>query len=179
MRITSLLIFSLILFSNSKTYAQETDLMKYIDFVQEWTLYKYNGEALPKIEVTPHNLVQIFAYGDYVYAQAEYKKQKLAKILSVYDKKRRTIYISDEISLDDPMRDVTLVHEFVHYMQDINGYTDSLNGHIECTESEAYDVQILWQVIYKIDEKSVPLANQLSLISAMKCMGTQSFKFKN
>lgn len=149
----------------------------YIDFILEWTSYKYNGEALPQIKVKRHNILQVYAYGEYVYAQAEAKGQKLDTALAFYDIKTKTIYVSDQIQNKSDRLEVSLVHELVHYLQDINGYTASLNGHIECTESEAYDVQMLWQIMNHIHEEEVQYVQERSLFSAMQCMGDMSKAF--
>lgn len=154
-----------------------SDLIRYIDFILEWTSYEYNGEPLPKIEITRHELVQIFAHGDFEYAQAEFKGIELPTVNAVYDAKRKTMYISDRLDLSDPLTEVTLVHELVHYLQDINGYTASLDGHLACTESEAYDVQMLWQTFNQVDVENIPFVYQQSLVAAMRCMGSKSSAF--
>lgn len=161
----------------AKSAKQTPDLMKYIDFILEWTSYKYNGEPLPEIKLTRHELVQIFAHGDFEYAQAEAKGIELPTVNATYDVKRKTIYISDRLDMSDPKTEITLVHELVHYLQDINGYTSSLDGHLECTESEAYDVQMLWQTIHQVDVESIKYVYHQSLISAMRCMGSKSSAF--
>lgn len=158
----------------------QPDLMPYIDFILEWTTYKYEGEKLPKIKIEDHGLVQVFAYGDLEYAQSEAQGKKLNTVLAVYDDQRKTIYISDTIKDNKQKYELALVHELVHYLQDINGYTALLNGHLQCTESEAYDIQMLWKIlIHKVDvkDKEVRSIQELSLISAMKCMGSMSQTF--
>lgn len=180
MRKTILLLGILTLiphFTLASRTRQNLDLKRYIDFALEWTSYKYNGEPLPEIKVIPHELVQIFAYGDFEYAQAEAKDIKLPTVNATYDIKRKTIYISDQLDMNDPKTEITLVHELVHYLQDINGYTQSLDGHLACTESEAYDVQMLWQKINNVDVESIQYVYQQSIISATKCMGSKSSAF--
>ena len=102
------------------------DLMPYIEFALEWTSHKYNGEPLPKLKIEKHAFVQIFAYGDLEYAQAEYKGIKLPTVNAIYVVDSKTIFISDQIDFNDPKTQLTIVHEMVHYLQDINGYTQSL-----------------------------------------------------
>lgn len=155
----------------------QIDLMPYLEFAQEWTSHKYNGEKLPKIKIEKHDLVQVFAYGDLEYAQAESKGIALPVVNAIYLVDNKTIYISDSIDLKDPKLEITLVHEIVHYLQDISGYTKSLDGHLACTESEAYDVQVLWQTIRKVDTESIPYAYQHSLVAAMRCMGSNKSVF--
>lgn len=153
------------------------DLKKYVDFALEWTSYKYNGEALPKVKIERHALVQIFAYGDFEYAQAESKGIVLPTVNAIYLVDNKTIYISDKLDMNDPKSEITLVHEIVHYLQDINGYTKSLGSHLSCTESEAYDVQMLWQHIRQVDVESIRFVYQQSLLAATKCMGSKSSVF--
>jgi len=153
------------------------DLKPYVDFALEWTSYSYHGEPLPKIKLERHQLVQIFAYGDYEYAQAESKGVELPTVYAIYLADEKTIYISDQLPLNDKKIDVTLAHEMVHYLQDINGYTRSLNGHTVCSESEAYDVQMLWQKIKNVDPESIQYVYQRSTLAAIECMGSKGSAF--
>lgn len=174
----ALLIFCGCFLLSSNVFADQTaDLKKYIDFVVQWTSYKYNNEPLPKIKKEKHGLVQVIAYGDFEYAQAEAKGVELPTVLAIYDAKYKTIYVSDQVQDNDPFLSVTMVHEMVHYLQDISGYTASLNGRLSCTESEAYDVQMLWQIENNIRKDEIPYTQQRSLISAMRCMGSKSEAF--
>jgi len=165
------------------TKPQETvlDLMPYVDFALEWTSYSHSGEPLPKVKIEKHAFVQIYAYGDFVYAQAEFNNIKLPTVNAVYVVDSKTIYISDQINLNDAVTSATIVHEVVHYLQDINGYTESLGEYLVCTESEAYDVQMLWQKLKKVDEQSIPFVYQQSLLAATRCMGNKynAFSSKN
>jgi hypothetical protein len=153
------------------------DLQPYIEFAMEWTSYSYNGEPLPELKIEKHGLVQVYAYGDLEYAQAEYQGIKLPTVNAIYLVDKKAIYISDQIDLNDPKTQLTIIHEVVHYLQDINGYTQSLGEFLICTESEAYDVQMLWQKIKKIDEESIPFVYQQSLLAATRCMGNKYSSF--
>lgn len=158
---------------SSKTDGEVRNLLEYVNFVTEWTSYEYSGEALPAVETISHTLVQIYAYGDFVYAQAEFKGEELPVVMAVYDVKDKTIYLSDRIKEGGASEEPSLVHEMVHYLQDINGYTESLDGHLICSESEAYEVQMLWQIINGVELEKVDLVNTQSLGAARKCMGHQ------
>ncbi len=160
--------------SNSSLIDIETNLLTYVNFATKWTSYLYLSEPLPKIKIERDGLVQIYAYGDYVVAQAERNQKSLPAVNAIYDRYNKTIYISDKVDLKNKSLEVTLVHEIVHYLQDINGYTDSLGDqNIACTESEAYDVQQLWQIEFNIDIELLPFVREQSLFSSMKCMGNQ------
>jgi hypothetical protein len=162
---------------NTNSTFTDVDFKKYIDFAVAWSNYSYAGQPLPTIKFEKASMVEIYAYGEHTVAQAEHNHKKLPKVLAIYDRNKKTIYISNEVKINDPVLEITLVHETVHYLQDINGYTESLGEHLICTESEAYDIQLLWQLEYNVDEKSIPFVQERSLYSAMKCMGNQ-FKFK-
>lgn len=149
------------------------EFSKYIDFVLKWSSYTYAGEPLPEVQFEKPGLVQVYAYGEYAVAQAEFNQVELPKIIGIYDRYSKKILISDDVDINDRKLEVTLIHEFVHYLQDINGYTESLGEHVICTESEAYDIQMLWQIENDIDTKSIPFVQERSLFSAMKCMGNQ------
>lgn len=172
-----LLVIGVLASTSSAKETTAVNLKPYLDFALEWTSYKYNGEALPKIKIERHELVQVFAYGDFEYAQAESKGIALATVNAVYLRDNKTIYISDKFDINDPKTQVTIVHEMVHYLQDITGYTESVAGHLACTESEAYDVQMLWQKINNIDVESIPFVYQQSLLAATRCMGSKSSAF--
>lgn len=159
--------------------APKIDLNKYIAFAVQWTLYKYNGEPLPKIRFFKQDLVQVIAYGEIEYSKAEAKGTKLPTINAIYSADSKTMYISDQIDVNDPVFEVTLVHEIVHYLQDINGFTKSLGPYVVCTESEAYDVQMLWQIFNKVDTENIPYTYEQSLLAAMRCMGNMGRAFKH
>ncbi len=178
----SLCLFAILVLSAHKSYSRGTEVIdhsleSYIDFILEWTSYSYKGETPPLVKSTHHELVQIFAYGDFEYAQAESKDVKLPQVNAVYDQKRKTIYISDRLDPQSNDFKLALIHELVHYLQDINGYTASLNGFLICTESEAYDIQMLYQRIYEINVDSIPLVHQQGLLAATRCMGNKSSAF--
>jgi len=180
-------IFFALIFSTTQSISLEIDLseprssevvetdtiMTMIEFIVEWSSYEYNQEPLPKIEYMAKDLVQIYAYGDYVYAQAEFNNTKLLEVTAVYDHKTDSIYVSESIKNENSQVKVALIHELVHYLQDINGYTESLGEeHMVCSESEAYDIQILWQIINEVELGQIESFRQHSLISAMRCMGS-------
>lgn len=168
-------IFNLFVFSASA--AVDINLLPYAKFVSEWSNYSYGGEELPQVEFTSDTLVQIFSYGDYVYAQAEFKGETLPLVNAFYDRDKKTIYISNRLKGDEVSTELALVHEVVHYLQDISGFTDSLNGFLICSESIAYDVQALWQIVNKVSLDTVSNVHQQSLVSAMSCMGGKSKAF--
>ena len=178
------LIFGVFVFALPSSHAVSnlpTDerMMVYINFITTWTSHEYHGEPLPEIVVIKQSQVQIYSYGPEVVAMSEYKGTPLPTIYAAYDRHDKTIYLSDQIPSDiEGLQELAILHELVHYLQDISGFTASVEGHLACTESEAYDVQYLWQLQNNINLKALPLVQELSLLSAMKCMGNQFKQFK-
>lgn len=171
---TFLLLLTTLIATPSFAQTSSKDLKRYIDFATEWTSHHYNGEPLPKIQIERHSIVQIYANGEIETAKAEQEGAELLVVNAVYVPEDKTIYVSDQISPTDPKLEATLVHEIVHYLQDISGYTHSLEGHLSCTESEAYDVQMLWQKINDIAPDEIPFVYQQSLLAATRCMGNKA-----
>lgn len=148
-------------------------LKEMINFIEEWSGYKYDGQPLPEVVSLKDSWLQIYYYGDYEVAQAEFHGAELPKVNAYYNPADTTIYVSDRIPLDSEEVLPTLVHELVHYMQDINGYTESVGEHLVCTESEAYDIQMLWQIENNFRADQADLIREQSFLASMKCMGNQ------
>jgi len=159
--------------ASSARAVSEEGLLEAVDFIEEWTSYEYSGETLPEIKYLDHDTLQVFAHGSFAYAQAERKGRKLEKANAYYDPSRKTIYVSEAIDLETRQGRPTLIHEMVHFLQDITGYTASLDGHIACTESIAYEVQMLYEAMHDYSEDKVALSYSLSNFAAMECMGNQ------
>ena len=152
-------------------------LERYLDFIGEWTEYEYQGQALPEVHSVDHKYLQIEFHGAFEVAQAELKDSEIPQVLAIYDYNENTIRVSHKIDPWGHENSPTLVHELVHYMQNISGLTDSVRPHLICTESEAYDVQMLWQKLNNIRVDEIPRIYQESLLAATKCMGGQSVAF--
>ena len=164
--------------SLSETKEPDLEIEEMIEFIEEWSSYIYNDEELPEVEFASSETVKIYSYGDYAYAQAEHNGQSLPEINAVYDRHNNKIFISESIKKDLNKVNVALIHELVHYMQDIDGYTDSLGEkYLICSESEAFDIQILWQIINEVELDHIDSYRQDSLISAMKCKGSPFANF--
>lgn len=151
----------------------DNQIKELLTFIEQWSGYEYDGQPLPEVVPLKDSWLQIYYYGDYEVAQAEFNGIELPKVNAYYDPADYTVYISDRIALDSEEILPTLVHELVHYMQDINGYTESVGEHLACTESEAYDIQMLWQIENDFRVDQVDQIREQSLIASMKCMGNQ------
>lgn len=166
----------LVLPSLSQAYDSQNpmNLQPYVDFAAEWTSYEQGDHELPEVKSIPHEWVQLYAYGDYAVAQAEFNGEVLHPVNAVYLPVEKTIFLSDRLDTSDVNQvGPALVHESVHFLQDIAGYTASLEGRLSCTESEAYDVQMLWQLEHGIQIENIQFIQERSLLEAMQCMGNQ------
>lgn len=173
----ALILGVIILSTSSLSFAVEDQrILGYIQFITEWSSYKYNNEPLPKIRTASPGMLQVYKYGDYAVAQAEYKGETLRSVMAVYDPTKNELLVSKNIDLvDEASSGPTLVHELVHYLQDINGKT-ALYGDdkLVCLEGEAYDIQALWQVVNKVRPEEYSAIQHDILLSFMKC--EQSYK---
>ena len=132
------LITSAFLVLSSGAHAYEDQMLEYIDWITENSDFKYNGEELPEVLVTSLDLLQILAFGEETVAQAEREGRPINPVFGVYRNDIRTILLNEEYLEDiEPV----LVHELVHYLQDIN------QGLSECPgndEKIAYELHWKW-----------------------------------
>lgn len=168
----TILGLGVLLFLSQPSFAfEEQQLLGYIQFITEWSNYKYNQEPLPEVRTESDDMLLIYAYGDYAVAQAEYKGEKLRPVMAIYDHKKNQLLVSENLDLNDPKQSgPTLVHELVHYMQDINGKTALYeDDKLACLEGEAYDIQAFWQAVNNVRADEYLLIQQDVLLSFMKC----------
>ena len=112
-------------------------MLELIGWVTENTDYKYNNEPLPEVLfVTPEDL-NILYYGHF--------KEDSTEIYGIYDYRIDTMFLRKDFDVNK-QKDI-LLHELIHYMQDINGTLneDSCKGD---NEFEAYSLTADWQEEY-------------------------------
>lgn len=107
----------------------------YIDWLTANSDFEYNGEPLPTVEYRSQAMLQLMAYGDQRVAQAEYEGRELNIIEGVYDD--YVMYLPDDVETPE----YVIVHELVHYLQDINDVTDDC---IPANEPIAYLLHHKW-----------------------------------
>jgi hypothetical protein len=119
---------------------------KYVQWIVENSRFEYNGEALPTVKRIPKDWMQIYAYGDQAVAEAERKGQELPKIHALYDETTDEIILPKDFDLNNFERHHIIVHELVHYLQDINGDFESQQAKdcIQSLEPEAYKLHGEW-----------------------------------
>lgn len=148
----------------------DTDLKSYVDYIVEVSSLSYEGQALPKIEAMAPNRLLGYAYTAEQLIESDQTGKPLPTVLGLYVPAKKTILVSADLDLSDKASSgPTLVHELVHYLQDINGVTQDYDGLLACTEGEAYDIQALWQLENKVRPDEYPVIQQQVLLSFMKC----------
>lgn len=130
--------------ANAENFDNSTELMQeYISWIVENSDFEYNGEPLPDINFKDKDILKIYAYGGETVARSERENIELQNILALYIHDNDTILISKNKDLNRFENHHILIHELVHYLQDINGYYDK----IECQpllEKDAYRLQEKW-----------------------------------
>ena len=117
--------------------------LEYIDWIVANTDYEYNGEPLPTVEERSQAELKIMAYGAEVVARAEFDGQELPDVLAAYDD--FVMYVP----VDTEVQPWVIVHELVHYLQEVNGALDECVG---ANEPEAYLLHDQWQEEHGYDE---------------------------
>lgn len=156
----------LTLFATFALADAEPVLEQYIDWIVENSRFEYNGEPLPEIEYVNQAMLQILMYGEQEVAQAELQGYNLPDVIALYDHVEDTIILSAGTDINDVNNHYMLVHELIHYMQDINGVTDPCPRMLE---REAYELTDLWQdEVGDSNPRSDPL---FLLMIEMSCLG--------
>lgn len=157
--------------------AMESQLVAYIAYIEDVTTLKYDGQPLPEIVSESPEEMLLRYYGDFEVAQAEYKGETLPAVDGLYDAEINTIYVVSTYDLNGMDSAPTLIHELVHYMQDINGEYEEVGNDTACLEGLAYDVQATWQNQYQQFVERVP-SYEITLLAFMQCgAASQSFTF--
>lgn len=119
---------------------------KYVQWIVDNSEFEYNGEALPTVKRIPKDWMQIYAYGDQAVAEAERKGHQLPKIHALYDETSDEIILPKDFDLDNFENHHIVVHELVHYLQDINGDYESQQAKdcVQSLEPVAYKLHAKW-----------------------------------
>lgn len=125
--------------------AADERLMKHISWITERSdNLEYNGEPLPEVKTIPTYYLHVWMYGQDTVDEIEAKENVSSpKIMGVYHHERDTILVPDEFDPHSEWYSPTLLHELVHYLQDINGTMNDCPG---MSEREAYDMSNAWIV---------------------------------
>lgn len=167
-----LLPLSAVAMDEAKMHKQ---MLGYIDYIVGVSSLKYNGEKLPKIKVMSANRLKGYVYTTEALLEEERTGEALSGVNAAYYYERDEMLINEDLDLEKETEfGPTLVHELVHYLQDINGITEKFGDKTICLEGEAYDIQALWQIENNVRPEEYAAINQQILVSFMQC--EQQFK---
>lgn len=130
--------------TTAKAEPAEELFLEYIDWIVINTDYKYNGEPLPTIQIESQEMLNILGWGPETVAEAEFTGRELPDVLAAYNE--NVLYLPANWQ----ERPWLVVHELVHYMQDINGAMNK-----DCpmaNEPEAYLLHDQWQEEHGYEE---------------------------
>jgi hypothetical protein len=129
-------------FSIYATIASANDtILGYIEWIVQNSDFEYNNEPLPTIEVKSYNEIQLIGYGEEAIAESIEKNYELTPLIALY--KDRIIIVNENFDLNDFRYHHILVHELVHYLQEINNINDDC---IQNLEPIAYELQTQWMI---------------------------------
>lgn len=118
----------------------------YIQWIVDHSELEYNGEPLPTIRVVTEQQIVIMAYGEETVTTANNRGRSLPGIVALYDHEFNQLIVPDTLDLADWNNHHVIVHELVHYLQDINGYYQ-LPEFVVCRvglEELAYNLHVQW-----------------------------------
>ena len=131
-------VFSLIACLVGLSAHADERFLPHIKWITENSDLEYNGEPLPTIEYVSAGELLILAHGPEAVAKAEYEGREMVAVLASYHD--YVVYLqSEEVFEQEPW---IVVHELVHYLQDVNGTTKEC---IPANEPEAYRLHDKWQ----------------------------------
>jgi hypothetical protein len=122
-------------------------MIRGIEFITQNSTLEYAGEALPDVIVVTEGQLQLRAYSPEVLIAATKEDRPLDRVSAFYDQEANQIFLADPNSIEGP----TLIHELVHFLQNINSKNDTFADHRMCLEAEAYDLQSAWQTEQGVD----------------------------
>ncbi len=122
-------------------------MIRGIEFITQNSTLEYAGEALPDVIVVTEGQLQLRAYSPEVLIAATKEDRPLGRVSAFYDQEANQIFLADPNSIEGP----TLIHELVHFLQNINSKNDTFADHRMCLEAEAYDLQSAWQTEQGVD----------------------------
>ncbi len=122
-------------------------MIRGIEFITQNSTLEYAGEALPDVIVVTEGQLQLRAYSPEVLIAATKEDRPLGRVSAFYDQEANQIFLADPNSIEGP----TLIHELVHFLQNINSKNDTFADHRMWLEAEAYDLQSAWQTEQGVD----------------------------
>lgn len=143
--------------------------LPYIDWIVANSDYQYNGEPLPEVQYHSPAMLLVLGYGEETVAQAEYRNSYLPPILGLYNHDDNVMMLPKGNEVGDFEIAHIVVHELVHYLQDINDFDDK--GCIQNREPEAYRLHEQW-----MDEHDHPADRPDGLFVLMLAMACSEYR---
>jgi hypothetical protein len=134
-----------------------------IAYITDASTLVYNGEVLPEVTIVSSAKLQLLAYAPETLMKAEHEGRDLPVVSAFYDVETKEIFLADHNDING----AALLHEMVHYLQDVNGKTDMFANHEVCLEADAYDIQALWQHETQTDIETMPTYGYVMMLYAV------------
>lgn len=161
---TLLLTAALTVTSVSAQESSDSIMLDMIDYITEHSDLSYNGEALPFIEMQ-----SMEEACEAMYAKPYSETESWCQLGGYYNHNLKTIYLVDEITEgynSDKYYDMVILHELVHYLQDINGRYDEVQCKAKL-EVLAYRLQEQYMREFGFPEENLP--DPFTVFFATKC----------
>jgi len=116
----------------------------HIEWITQNSELTYHGEPLPTMYLVSDEELWYTVYGR---ARTDAERESNFAVNAIYDHTTRSVLVPESYDLMDGTTAHFLVHELVHYLQDINGVLDT-----ECVsnnEALAYDLHHDWMEQYQ------------------------------
>lgn len=118
-----------------------------IEFITMNSTLEYAGQALPDMTIVTEHELQLRLHSPETEAAAEEDGRALGRVSAFYDREANRIFLDDPATIEG----ASLLHELVHFLQNINGTNETFDDHRICLEAEAYDIQSAWQTELGVD----------------------------
>lgn len=135
------IILTLLLLLSTHSVRADERMMPFIEWIVANTEYEYNGEPLPTIVQMPYAWLEVEVFGPENVAQAEADGRKLPEINGAYNPETNEMLFPDTVNPWSWDVADTLLHETVHFLQEVNGQTAECPG---LNEREAYELHWQW-----------------------------------
>ena len=119
-------------------------LLQHIEWIEENSTLSYDNQPLPEVVQWDVDRLHVWMYGQDVVDEVEANgAMQFPQIMGVYDPDTRQIIVPERFDPWSFDYAPTMVHELVHYLQDINGTLAECAG---MSEREAYELSNQWIV---------------------------------
>jgi len=143
-KVAFLSLFVFLLSANTGATQSREDILSYVLWIEDNSEFEYNGEPLPRIVHKGHEEVQLMAFSEEEIERSREFDYNLPIVAAIYLPENDRIIGNEGYDLSLYENHHILVHELVHYMQDINGHLEDDECPLD-SEHDAYVIQKQWQ----------------------------------